>query len=169
MEPARMAGVIARGAAAGVAASVAQAALGKSYEKLLLPPGEDSDLAPRLVRRIAERAGERVSHAEKWALGTAFHLGYGAFWGAGYAAARERWPVPPLAGGALLGGFIYVITFPRWGGAVRTGVVRPPDRRSDRMTAFGALVTLAFGVMTALAYEGMRAPDARDGGAGGPG
>lgn len=150
---------LALGVTAGMTASAVQAAVGKSYDRLLLPPGEDSDLAPRLVHRIAEEAGEHASRAEAWSAGTLFHFGYGAFWGAAYAAARERWAVPPLVGGALLAGGIYAITFPPWGGAVQTGTVRPPGRRSSRMTGFAAAATLSFGLTTALAYEALRVDD----------
>lgn len=147
---------LAAGALCGMAAAAVQAAVGKSYERLLLPPGEDSDLAPRLVHRASEEAGHDASRAEAWTAGTLFHFGYGAFWGAAYAAVRERWRVPPVAGGAALGGWIYAITFPRWGGAVQTGTVRPPGRRSSRMTGFGVAAALSFGLTTALAYEAVR-------------
>lgn len=148
--------VLLRGASAGIGACTIQAIIGKAEEKMLLPPWEDSNIAPRLMQRLAEHAGESLSPVTKWMLGTAFHLGYGAFWGALYAAGRERRPVNPLLGGSLLGGLIYGITFPRWGGAVQTRTERPPGRRTERMTFVAASVTLAFGLATALLYEGIR-------------
>lgn len=152
------ASVLLKGSGAGVAAALLQAVAGKAYDVVLLPPGEDSHLAPRLVDRVGRAVGIRPTEPEEWALGTAFHLGYGAFWGAAYAAARERTSVDPWVGGAVLGGLIYAITFPRWGGAVRTHTVRAPERRTARMTAFGAVVTAVFGITTALAYETLRTP-----------
>lgn len=150
------------GAAAGVAASVVQAAIGKTEEKLMLPPWEDSNIAPRLVDRVLDRFGVDPSPATEWILGTGYHLGYGASWGAAYAAVRERHPVHPLLGGALLAGVIYGITFPRWGTAVRTETERPPRRRTRRMSFLVASVTLGFGVATAYTYEALRAsPTAR--------
>ena len=160
---------LAAGALAGMAAAAVQAAVGKSYERLLLPPGEDSDLAPRLVHRAAEEAGHDASRAEAWTAGTLFHFGYGAFWGTAYAAVRERWTVPPPLGGALLGGLIYAITFPPWGGAVQTGTVAPPGRRSSRMTGFAAAATLSFGLTTAFTYEALRVDDDESDDAGGGG
>ncbi len=151
--------VIARGATAGVIASVVQAMVGKTQEKLFLPRWEDADMAPRLMARLAADMGTTLSAAERWTLGTAFHLGYGAAWGAAYALVQERFPVHPLIGGTLLGGFIYLITFPRWGGAVQTQAERPPEVRTRRMTFVAASVTLAFGFATAITYQALRGQD----------
>jgi hypothetical protein len=152
------------GAAAGVLASVVQAAIGKTEEKLMLPPWEDSNIAPRLVDRVLRHAGvDDPSLATEWILGTGYHVAYGAAWGAAYAAVRERHPVRPLVGGALLGGLIYGITFPSWGGAVQTDTERPPARRSRGMELVAVSVTLGFGWATAFAYEYLRSsPTARD-------
>ncbi len=141
---------------AGLGASVIQVMIGKAEEILILPPGEDSNIAPRLMARLAEDVGEDLSEREKWALGTAFHLGYAIFWGGAYAAARERRPVSPLLGGGLLGALIYGITFTRWGGAVQTGTERPPEARSEQMTIVAASVALSFGITTAYFYERLR-------------
>lgn len=73
---------LAAGALAGMAAAVMQAAVGRSCDRLLLlPPGEDSALAPRLVHRMAEEAGEDASRARAWSAGTVFQVGDGAFRG----------------------------------------------------------------------------------------
>lgn len=147
---------LARGALAGVAATTVQTLVGKGEEMLLLPPREDADIAPRLVKRLGEAIGVEPSNPTKWALGTAFHFGYGAFWGMTYAALRERRPLHPVVGGALLGGLIYAVTFPRWGGAVQTGTERRPGRRSDGMEVVAASVCLSFGVVAAFANEALR-------------
>lgn len=148
--------VILRGAAAGVTVSLVQAVIGKAEEKLLLPPWENTNIAPRFMARLAADLGQTLSPVERWTLGTGFHLGYGAFWGASYALIRERYPVHPVVGGTLLGGLIYFITFPRWGGAVQTQTERPPEERTSRMTFVAASVTLGFGILTALLYERLR-------------
>lgn len=146
-----------RGAAAGVMATIVQAAIGKTEELLVLPEDyEDSNIAPRLVDRMAGHFGYDPSLATEWALGTAFHLGYGATWGTLYAISRERYPVEPLLGGTALATLIYLITFPRWGGAVRTGTERPPRRRTRAMELVAVSVTLGFGVSTAVIYEQLR-------------
>lgn len=148
--------VVTRGAAAGVMAGVIQVTIGKAEDILLLPPWEDSNLAPRLVDRLGKMVGVSLPSSAEWALGTAFHFGYGAFWGASYAAVRERWPVHPAVGGTMMGGLIYGITFPRWGGAVQTGTERPPQVRTSRMTFVAASVTFGFGLATAYLYERIR-------------
>lgn len=147
---------LARGAAAGLAATLVQTAVGKAEELAFLPPGENSDFAPRLVHRLGQDVGVDVPESAKWTLGTLFHLGYGATWGAGYALVRERYPVHPVVGGALLGGIIYGITFPNFGAAVQTQTERPVGVRSRRMEVVLASVTLSFGLVAALAYERLR-------------
>lgn len=144
------------GAAAGVAASTVQGAIGKAEELLFLPEHEDVDWAPRLVGRLAEFAGVEVSEPTKWALGMGFHFGYGAFWGAAYSQVHRRYPVHPVVGGLAVGGFIYAITFPRWGGAVQTRTERPPRRRTRRKELVLASVTSSFGLTMALVYEALR-------------
>src|SRR5690606_18282387 len=154
-------GGVLQGAAAGVAASVVQACVGKAEELLLLPPGEDADIAPRLVDRMAQRFGARLPAAVKWGLGTAFHLGYGALWGGLYGLGQRRRPLPMPLAGAGLGLVIYAITFPRWGAAVRTGVERPPAVRSARMTLVAASVALTYGVMVAVFFDRLSSPEPR--------
>jgi hypothetical protein len=145
-----------RGAAAGVAGTLVQTMLGKAEERALLPPWEDSNIAPRFMNRLARDVGLTLPASAEWVLGTAFHLGYGVTWGALYAAARERLHPHPVAGGLALGALIYGITFPRWGGAVQTQTERPPEHRTRAMEFVAASVTLGYGLATALAYEKIR-------------
>jgi hypothetical protein len=142
-----------RGALAGAAASVPQAMIGKIEEIIFLPAGEDSNIAPRLFDRLGRMAGENPSRAQEWILGTLFHVGYGAGWGALYGFAAERFSARPVIGGTVLGAVIYGITFPRWGGAVRTGTERPPGRRSPQMTAVAWSVAVGFGIATGVIYD----------------
>jgi hypothetical protein len=125
------------GAVAGLVGTLVQTAMGKTEEKLFLPPWEDSNIAPRLVDRVLNRLGVDPSLATEWALGTAYHLNYGAMWGVGYAAVRERREIHPAVGGTLLGTLIYGATFTPWGGAVQTDTERPPRRRTRRMPERG--------------------------------
>lgn len=141
------------GAIAGVAASVPQAVVGKVEEILLLPPGEDSNIAPRLVDRMARRLGQNPSREEEWLMGTIFHLAYGAGWGAMYGLSARKLSPGPLLGGTTLGSVIYGLTFPRWGGAVLTDVERPPKQRTPQMTFVAWSVALTFGIATGLMYD----------------
>jgi hypothetical protein len=145
-----------RGSAAGLLASVVQVAVGAAESALLLPPHEDANIAPRLMDRLARDLGQELPLEAEWALGTVFHFGYGALWGALYGIAEDKLRPPPLVGGAALGGLIYAITFPRWGGAVQTQVERPPEVRTSRMTFVAASVALTYGVATAYATHAMK-------------
>ena len=145
---------IVRGMVAGIGAGIVQVVIGKAEEKLLpLPRHEDADIAPRLVGRLAETTGTKLPDREKWILGTLFHFGYAAFWGAGYAAAVRDEPVPPVASGTLLGGLIYLIAFPNWGVAVKTKTERPVEKRTKRMHIVTWSVALSYGVATGLFYH----------------
>jgi hypothetical protein len=144
--------VIRRGAEAALVASVPQVILPKIEEKLLLEFGEDADLGPRLIERLAKATKRRLPEDMKWLGASAFHFGYAAFWGVLYALAYERRPVHPLVGGGALAGLIYLITFPSWGGAVVTGTERPPEARSWRVEVVLWTAVLSFGLGTALLY-----------------
>ena len=151
------------GSLAGLVAATAQVAVGKAEEVLFLPPGEDSNIAPRFVERLAEHAGESLPHSWRWVLGTLFHYGYGASWGALYAilecwlAARHRAP-PPLLGGSLLGAVLYALAFGPFGMAVQTGTERPPARRPAAKTAVAWSVALTFGLVAAALTARWRPP-----------
>lgn len=143
-----------RGMGAGLIAGTVQVMVGKAEEKLLLPPWEDADIAPRFMHRLALRYfGVDINPPARWVLGTAYHYGYSAAWGALYAVARERLRFHPLLGGLVLGGVIYGITFPRWGSAVQSGAERPPEKRTTAMEIVAVSVATVFGLATALAYE----------------
>lgn len=147
---------ILRGATAGLMGTIVQTTIGATESALILPEHEDANIAPRLMDRIARRFGEDLPLELEWLLGTAFHFGYGATWGALYALLEEQVEMHPAAGGAALGALIYGITFPRWGGAVQTDVERPPEVRTRRMTFVAASVALSFGLATAYASHTLR-------------
>jgi hypothetical protein len=153
---------IKRGLEAGLIASVPQVLLAKAEERALLRRGEDADLGPRFIERLARLAGLRPREDTKWLAASAFHFGYATFWGTAYAMAYRRWRPHPLMGGAALGGLIYAITFPHWGGAVLAGAERPPHRRSWRQELVLATAALSFSFVTALLYgRGGEGRDAR--------
>jgi hypothetical protein len=141
------------GAGAGVVAGTAQVALGKTEEWLLLPPGEDANIAPRFVQRLAERLGTSLPDAARWALGTLFHYGYSAGWGAVYALAVGALPArrrpPPLLGGTALGAVLWALAFSPLGAAVQSGTERPPRRRPPYKDLLTWSVALAYGLVTA--------------------
>lgn len=147
---------VARGAAAGLIGSIVQAAVGATESALFLPDHEDANVAPRLMDRLARDMGKEMPLEAEWALGTLFHLAYGATWGALYGLADDRLEIPPLLGGLALGGVIYGITFPDWGGAVQTQVERPQEARTRRMSVVVGSITLGFGLATAYANHALK-------------
>jgi hypothetical protein len=89
-------GPIKRGLEAGLIASVPQVLLAKAEERALLRRGEDADIGPRFVERLARLAGLRLREDTKWLAASAFHFGYATFWGTAYALAYRRWRPHPL-------------------------------------------------------------------------
>ena len=143
---------IKRGIEAGLLASVPQVLLPQLEERLLLAPGEDANIGPRFIERLAHLTRRPLREDTKWLAASAFHFGYASFWGAAYALAFRRWRPHPLVGGTLLSALVYGLAFPHWGGAVLTGTERPPHRRSWREELVLATAALTFGLLTALVY-----------------
>jgi hypothetical protein len=108
---------------------VVQAAAGWLLEAVLLPRGEDNNIAPRFVDRSTRLTGGRPNAALDWVLGTAFHFGYGASWGRIYGLARPATRLPSLLLVGLLWSAIYLTAFSRPGVGTRTGTEQPPERR----------------------------------------
>ena len=57
-------------------------------DQLLLPRRQHNNIAPRLIKRIAQWTGRGRSSPRDWTLGTLFQLGYGANWGVVLGLAR---------------------------------------------------------------------------------
>lgn len=144
--------VLRRGIESGLIASIPQVIIPKIEEKLFLPRDEDADLGPRLIEAIAEKVDAKLPEDMKWLGAASFHFGYAAFWGAAYALIQERARVNPLIGGLSLATFIYLITFPDWGGAVLTGSEEKTRNRSWEKEFVLATAPLVFGLGTALLY-----------------
>ncbi len=141
-----------RGVEAALVASVPQVLVPHAEERLLGLAPDAADLGPRFIEQLALLARQRLPEDTKWLAASAFHFGYAAFWGALYALAYERRPVAPLLGGAVLSAAIWAAAFPVWGGAVRSGMERPPGRRGWRKELILATAPVVFGVGTALLY-----------------
>jgi hypothetical protein len=144
--------VLRRGVESALLASIPQVIVPKIEEKLFLPEGEDADLGPRLVEALAARLGKRLPEDVKWLGAASFHFGYAAIWGVMYALVQQRVRMNPWLGGAALSGFIYAITFPDWGGAVRCGSEPAPRFRSWPKEIVLASAPICFGFGTALLY-----------------
>jgi hypothetical protein len=143
------------GALAGIAAGTIQVLVGLLIEKLLLPPGEDNEISPRLVDRLLKRAHKPTSPLLDWLLGTVFHFAYGAGWGALYGVAR-RWsdlPHPFLA--AVTGWMIYLAAFSRIGLGTRTKTEQHPRRRPWQKQVSLIAVAWTFAASTAAVYRSL--------------
>ena len=149
---------VTRGVTAGWVAGVPQVLLAQLVAQLL-GVRERADLGPRFMRTAAAHAGSHVSTPMHWLLGAVFHFELAAMWGALYGLLvdwRGHRRVPPLLGGVVLTGLIYLATFSPLGAATRTGAERQVGRRDPRETLVHWLSALAFGLTNALTYRWLR-------------
>jgi hypothetical protein len=140
---------MARGAVAGILGSVVQVGVGFALDKLLLPPRQHNNIAPRLVKRLAQGTGRRGHAPRDWTFGTLFHLGYGAGWGALLGLARRRTGASPLSLGVVGGGLIYLAAFSHIGVGTLTATEPPPNARGWRKQASLVAVASTFALATA--------------------
>jgi hypothetical protein len=130
---------------------VVQVLVGALLDRLVLPPRQHNNIAPRLVKRLFQKQGKRPHAVRDWSLGTVFHFGYGIGWGAVFGLV-QRWsglPAPLL--GLGMGGLLYLLAFSRIGVGTKTDTEQQPERRSWRKQL--SLVAVAWGY--ALATTGI--------------
>lgn len=144
------------GAGAGAVAGIVQPAAGKLVEKLFFPADEDANIPRHLVEATERRMGMRMSDGANQLAGVAFHVGYSLFWGAAYAAVRERWSVSPEVGGVALGAVLYGAAFSRVSAGVQLGSEQHPSERSRRGWLLTGAMPLVYGLTTAWVYEQLR-------------
>lgn len=153
---------VARGSALGIFAGIVQV-LASQVVGLATRRRERTDVAPRLVQRIAERLGHSPGWPVRWSLAFVFHFGYAAFWGVLYTlvrASRGGARPPWWAVGTVLGGIIYTLAFSRVGGGTLLGSERHPARREDRERVIQ--VTSAFSFALVVAYVEQRSAARED-------
>ena len=143
-----------RGAVAGVAGSIVQAATGYLIDRALLPRGHNNNIAPRLFSRLFQQSGQAPNPRRDWLVGTLFHELYGAGWGILQAVAADRLRIPPFVLAPPLSGLIYLLAFSRFGLGTLTGTERHPDRRDPRKQGSLLTVTAVFPVATGLLLWG---------------
>lgn len=142
----------ARGAVAGILGSIVQAGVGLALDKLLLPPRQHNNIAPRLIKRLAQWTGRPGNPARDWALGTLFHLGYGAGWGLLLALARSLTgarPLPIGGIGGIGGALVYLAAFSPGGVGSLTLTEPPPRARAWRKQLSLVTVSGSFALATA--------------------
>ena len=139
----------ARGVVAGILGSVVQAGVGLALDKLLLPPKQHNNIAPRLIKRLAQWTGRRGDAPRDWTLGTLFHVGYGASWGALLGLARCLTGARPLPLGGVGGALVYAAAFSSGGFGTLTRTEPPPRARGWRKQLSLVAVSSAFALATA--------------------
>jgi hypothetical protein len=139
----------ARGAVAGILGGGVQAGVGLALDKLLLPPKQHNNIAPRLIKRLAQWTGRGGDASRDWTLGTLFHLGYGAGWGALLGLARQLTGAGPLSLGGIGGALIYLAAFSSGGFGTLTATEPPPRARGWRKQASLVAVSSTFALSTA--------------------
>jgi hypothetical protein len=144
-----------RGAAAGIVGSLIQVGVGLALDRLVLPPRQHNNIAPRLIKRLAQWTGRRGNAARDWTLGTLFHLGYGAGWGALLGVGRAATDAPPSAPTASGGALVYAAAFSSKGGGTLTLTEPPPAIRGWRKQVSLVAVSSAFALATAWLDAGL--------------
>jgi hypothetical protein len=142
------AGAVARGALAGVAATLAMSALMLARRA----KGKTGRLPPsQIVRASLERVGVEPSRRLVGALTTAAHFGYGAGAGGLYGALHRRLRSPiGLVDGLIYGAAVWAASYAGWIPAL--GILPPPQRdRPARQRAMLLAHLLYGGVLGALA------------------
>lgn len=141
------------GALAGVLASVVQVLVGLLLDKLLLPPRQHNNIAPRFVKRLFQLRGKPAEPARDWVLGTVFHLGYGLGWGSGFGLARRGTGLPSPILSSLTGLLIYLAAFSGIGAGTLTWTESSPRRRSWRKQLSLVAVAWTFALSTGAFYD----------------
>lgn len=143
-----------RGAVAGLAGGIVQAAIGYLIDRALLPRGHDNNIAPRLFSRLFQRSGQAPHPVRDWLIGTIFHELYGMGWGILQAVAADRLRVPAPVLAPPLSGLIYLLAFSRFGVGTLTGTEQDPDRRHPGKQAALLTVAVVFPISTGLVLYG---------------
>lgn len=149
---------VTRGVMAGWIAGIPQVVMAQVVGRLLgLSAG--ADVGPRFMKKATEHAGSHLSKPMHWLLGAVFHFEFAALWGALYGLLvdwRGHRRVPPLVGGGILAGFIYLAAFSPIGAATRTGAERQVGQRDSRETVMHWTAALTFALTNAFTYRWLR-------------
>ena len=143
----------ATGALAGTIACIVQTLVGATLSAVLLPPGHDNNIAPRLVHQSARKAGHHTSPAVDWLLGTLFHVGYGIGWGSIFGVVRRWSGLPSLILGSALGGLLYLMEFTGFGVGPKTGTEQPPEHRPWQKQVSLVAVVLTYTLSLAAVFD----------------
>ena len=141
------------GAVAGVIAGVIQVLVGLLLDRILLPPREHNNIAPRFVKRLFQLQGRGSRPVRDWTLGTLFHFGYGVGWGAAFGLARRWSGIPSPLLGVGTGFLIYLLAFSGVGVGTKTRTEPYPRRRHWPKQLSLIAVAWTFALTTAAIYD----------------
>lgn len=139
-----------RGAIAGILGSTSQIAVGFALDKLLLPPRQHNNIAPRLIKRLGQWTGRQGNAPRDWTLGTLFHVGYGVAWGTALSLGRKATGAPPLVTGAVGSALIYAAAFSSRGVGTLSLTEPPSSARGWRKQVSLVAVASTFAMATAV-------------------
>ncbi|HEV2121424.1 MAG TPA: hypothetical protein VGW38_01450 [Chloroflexota bacterium] len=142
-----------RGVPAGLIGATFQVVAGWLLAKVLLPEGQDNNIAPRLVQRTLATLGRPEQPVRDWLLGSLFHFGYGAGWGIALARGRTLARLPGVLVAFPISLMIYLVAFSRVGAGTILQVEEHPTQRP--MGKKGALlgVVVAYTLSTGLLLD----------------
>lgn len=154
------------GALAGVAGGLAMTVMVQKVAPKVLPEEMRPDgFAPKkAVEWTEEETGhsEALSEGQEMKAAMVGHLGYSAAAGAVYGLAREEVrSVPTPLAGAALGLALWVLSFEGWMPAV--GIMERTTEKPMMKWPAPIMGHVLFGVVTALAFEGLEALRGRTG------
>ncbi|MGH3440569.1 MAG: hypothetical protein ACRDUY_00685 [Nitriliruptorales bacterium] len=145
-----------RGAGAGVIGVAGMAGAITTLRRAILPPDHEVKTHPEnVVERAYGLAGraEELDIVTRRRLGDLIHYGYGAAWGAAYAAATAGRRPHPLVGGPVLAaglwGLGFCVMFPA------TGVHPGPWRWEGREFLLTGVAHAVYGAVMALVLDAL--------------
>lgn len=118
-----------RGVLAGLLGATFQVMAGWLLSQIVLPRGEDNNIAPRLSERTFATLGRPAEPARDWLIGTLFHYGYGAGWGIALARGRTLSRLPGVLVAFPISLMIYLLAFSRMGAGTIMRVEKHPSER----------------------------------------
>jgi hypothetical protein len=151
-----------RGMVAGLIGVAGMAGAIGTVRRAILPPDHEVKTHPeKIIEHAATVLGraDELDVATRRRLGDLMHFGYGAAWGAVYAAATHGRRPHPLIGGLALGSGLWTFGFNVLMPVL--GVQKGPWTWGGREFLLTGVAHAAYGTVTTLALEGLDALAAR--------
>jgi uncharacterized membrane protein YagU involved in acid resistance len=114
----------------------------------------DAPPPAQVVKKAAEAVGHgrNITKQQVPLLTNAMHWGYGTWWGLAYGLAARSLRPDPLAGGATLGGAVWIAAYAE---LVPLGIYAPPWESEPKELALDLSYHLVYGAAVAAAYAAL--------------